>query len=162
MYYFKFTIPKNKDGSTATYSPGWCGTRDKCALNEKGLLYNDKELWGIGQAEGDYIPDDVEVLDEKTALSIIAEAKDEDKVYFGEKLANRWNPEVVVEDKEQEPVLTENGEVDYARDTKKAVFCPICHKFIMWLPENIVAKTINLTCPVGHKVNLTSEVSNGV
>lgn len=71
MFYFKFKIPTNKDGTVATYSPGWCGTRDKCAKNEKGLLYNDKELWGIGQADGDYIPDDVEVVTKESVINLI-------------------------------------------------------------------------------------------
>jgi hypothetical protein len=94
MFYFKFKIPTMPDGSVVTYSPGWCGTRDKCAQNEKGLLYNDKELWGIGQAEGDFVPDDVEVLSEKTALKLIAEADDTDEMVFkGEKILARYIPE---------------------------------------------------------------------
>ena len=95
MLYAKFKIPLNQDGSVVTYSPGWCGTRDKCALNEKGLLYNDKELWGIMSFEGDYVPDDVEVIDEKTALFLLSQADETDeKVYFGDKLLHRYDVKV--------------------------------------------------------------------
>jgi hypothetical protein len=71
MFYFKFKIPTHKDGTPVMYSPGWCGTREKCAVNEKGLFYNDIEHWGIGQADGEYVPDDVEVLKESVALEYI-------------------------------------------------------------------------------------------
>ena len=202
MFYFRFQIPTNKDGSVATYSPGWCGTRDKCALNEKGLLYNDKERWGIGQAEGDFVPPDVEVLTKEQVISVFKtqkytgvvtseltgientveidaskfdiDIKDdgtvefsidnleaptikpaEEQVYFGDKLARRYDPEVLIEDKAIDDLSAGEPVV-----TKKAVFCPVCHQFIMWLPENITAKTINLTCKNGHQVVLTSEVSN--
>ena len=102
------------------------------------------------QFEGDYIPDDVEVLDEKAAVALLAEAKDEEQVYFGEKLARRYDPEAVIADK---PVVDGLPE-DMPVVTNKAVFCPVCHQFIMWLPENIIAKSINLVCKNGHKVVL--------
>lgn len=90
MYYFRFEIPTNEDGSVVTYSPGWCGTRDRCARNEKGILYNDEEGWGIGQAEGDYVPDDVKVLTEKEALKIVDAADATNpKVFVGLKLKYR-------------------------------------------------------------------------
>jgi hypothetical protein len=100
MFYFKFEIPNNKDGTVVTYSPGWCGTRDKCALNETGLLYNDEEGWGVGQAEGDFIPPDVEVLTEKEALKLVKAADSTNpKVFTGLKLKYReWGkvtPKVV-------------------------------------------------------------------
>ena len=92
MFYFKFDIPTNKDGSVVTYSPGWCGTRDKCAKNEKGILYNDEERWGIGQAEGDFIPPDVTVLTEKDALKLVDAADSTNpKVFKGDKLARRYD-----------------------------------------------------------------------
>jgi hypothetical protein len=96
------------------------------------------------------VPDEVEVLDEKTALDLVAEAKDEDGVFASQKLTDRWNPVALVEDK----VDVESTVTDSVVTSKKAVFCPTCHQFIMWFPENITAKTINLTCPVGHKVVL--------
>jgi hypothetical protein len=176
MYYFKFTIPKNKDGSVATYSPGWCGTRDKCALNEKGLLYNDKELWGIGQADGDYIPDDVEVLEEAEALGTLttmAMKRNLDGIYFGEKLERRYDPETIKEEIEDTPEsLKEESKV--AKRVVVDTFaqsCPICHKMVAYvvkyedgsckivqngrtLIDGIKAKEINLMCPDNHKVVL--------
>jgi len=62
MYYFKFEIPTNADGTTVSYSPGWCGTRPYCAEGEKGLYYNDKERWGLAIAQGNFVPPDVEVI----------------------------------------------------------------------------------------------------
>jgi hypothetical protein len=125
MFYFKFAIPvqpdsvtkDNPDGTTVTYSPGWCGTRDKCALKEKGIYYNDKERWGIAIAEGSFVPPDVEVVDagkvaelmgiktvvDRTAViamdaegslkfnNVVAELPEitEKEVYYGKKLVNR-------------------------------------------------------------------------
>lgn len=168
VYYFRFKIPVMPDGKPVQYSPGWCGTRDHCAQNEVGLLYNDKKLWGIGQAEGDYVPDDVEVLDEKQANSLISQAINqltadttwkpiffadglipEDKEYAMNLIRNRWSDEV----KLLEEVDTPQTEAT----PSKAIFCPTCHTFIMWLPTNILAATINLTCAMGHKVALNGK-----
>ncbi len=112
IFYFKFTIHTDRNGVAVKYSPDWCGERNRCARNEKALLYNDAELWGIGQAEGDYIPDDVIVLSEKEVLEIIADVyhitpnditidnafvnlrvpvEDIENVYAGEKLKHRWD-----------------------------------------------------------------------
>jgi hypothetical protein len=74
MFYFKFQIPNMTNGDVVRYSQGWCGTRDKCAQNEKGIYYNDKERWGIGIAEGSFVPPDVEVVDAKKALELMGVA----------------------------------------------------------------------------------------
>lgn len=101
------------DGSAVRYSPNWCGDREKCAKNEKALLYNDKELWGIGQADGDYVPNDVKVISKEQAIKLISDVfdanpnsvnitndgqviikipiKDAEGVYAGEKLVHRWD-----------------------------------------------------------------------
>ena len=47
MYYFKFKIPTNADGSRVTYSPGYHGTMPHCPKNVIVHLYNDKEGYGI-------------------------------------------------------------------------------------------------------------------
>ncbi len=91
MYYFRFEIPLNSDGTRVSYSPVWCGTRERCAKNEKGLLYNDKEGWGIGEADGDFVPPDVTILTKGKAIQILSEVKDEEGVFFGDKLAHRWD-----------------------------------------------------------------------
>jgi len=144
--YFKFDIP---DG--VSYSPGWHGTMDKCPKKVTVLLYNDKEGFGIAKANDSFKPDEVEVLTKTVAMKIVDAAKDEEGVYFGEKLDNKWNPEVLIEDVVQEP---DEGISPAEPVTQKAIFCPICHKFIMRLPETIVAGRLNLTCPDGHKVVL--------
>ncbi len=129
MFYFKFKIPKMPDGSPVLYSPNWCGTRDRCAKNERGLLYNDKEYWGIGQAEGEYIPSDVEVLSKEDTIKLISSlfnispneinitndaqvifrvpVDDIEGVYVGEKLAHRWDnkPTAYCNDIIKEPSL---------------------------------------------------------
>lgn len=113
MFYFKFGIPQNPDGSPVRYSPNWCGERSRCAKNERGLLYNDKELWGIGQAEGDYIPNDVTVISKEDTIKLIASlfntspnemditddarvifrvpVDDIEGIYAGERLMHRWD-----------------------------------------------------------------------
>ncbi len=107
MYFFKFEIPVTKEGNRVSYSPDYCGTRDHCAKNEKALLYNDEEGWGIGTAEGDFIPPDVKVISQEDAEKIILTADNENvKVYFGDKLLNRWKPETI----EAEPI--KDGGVD--------------------------------------------------
>ena len=151
-YFFVFKIPQNADGSRVSYSPGWHGTLPLCPKDVTVLLYNDKEGYGIAQTPDIKLPKGLTALSEAEAKVILTEAKDEDGVYFGQKLANRWNPEVIIEDKPVEEASNEPAGEPIA--TKKAVFCPICHVFVMWLPENIVAKTIQLTCSSGHRVVL--------
>lgn len=168
MYYFKFLIPTNADGSTVSYSPGWCGTRPKCAEKGKGLLYNDAERWGIGQADGDFVPDDVEVLDEKQVQQLFSQAINQltdgenwksiffagdflpkDKEYSCNTIEHRWDDAVKeLEVKQQDTQFP---------TVNRVVFCPVCHRFILWLPLTIKAATINLTCPVGHKVVLNGK-----
>ncbi len=151
MYYFRFEIPTNADGTRVSYSPNWHGEMPRCPKDVVVDLYNDKEGWGLAHTEDNFIPKEVAVLTEKEASLLITEAKDEDGVYFGDKLANRWNPKAEV--KEVEPDT--NLSIDPQPVGTKAVFCPICHQFIMYFPKNIIAKTINLTCPNGHTVTLT-------
>ena len=92
MYYFVFQIPVNKDGSRISYSPEWHGTIERCPEGVKVLLYNDKEGYGITQTEDNavLVHPDLKVITEEEAKKILAEIKDEEGVFFGEKLANRW------------------------------------------------------------------------
>ena len=96
MYYFRFEIPTNADGSRVTYSPGWHGTMPKCPKDVKVLLYNDKEGYGIAQTEDKFIPKEVTILKEADALDIVNKAEDTEDIYFGEKLTDRWLPEKAV------------------------------------------------------------------
>ena len=90
MYHFRFEIPTMDDGSRVTYSPGWFGTMPKCPKDVTVLLYNDKEGYGIAKTEDTFRPPEVEVLKEAGALKIVSETKDEDGVYKGKKLDDRW------------------------------------------------------------------------
>ena len=90
MYYFRFEIPTMDDGSRVTYSPGWFGTMPLCPKDVTVLLYNDKEGYGVAKTEDTFIPKEVKELKEAEALKIVEEAKDEDGVYKGKKLADRW------------------------------------------------------------------------
>jgi hypothetical protein len=67
MYYFRFTIPKQDKDKTVAYSPGWHGTMSKCPKNVTVLLYNDKEGYGIAQADDTFVPPEVTVIDALTA-----------------------------------------------------------------------------------------------
>jgi len=102
--YFKFLIPLNADGTRATYSPGWHGTMPKCPKNVTVLLYNDKEGWGIAQTTDSFKPPEVIVIEEVEVLGLLSDAalKDEDEVYFGDKLVNRvWGPSLIPEPEEE-------------------------------------------------------------
>ena len=90
MYHFRFDIPTNADGSRVTYSPGWSGTMPKCPKNVTVLLYNDKEGYGIAKTDDSFIPNEVTKLNNTEAQRIVSEAKDEDGIYFGQKLKDRW------------------------------------------------------------------------
>jgi len=89
--YFRFEIPLNADGSRVTYSPGWHGTMPKCPKKVTVLLYNDNEGYGIAQTKDTFIPREVIQITELAAKDILATAKDEDGVYFGDKLLHRWD-----------------------------------------------------------------------
>jgi len=93
MYYFRFEIPVMADGSRVTYSPGWHGTLVRCPSDVTVLLYNDKEGYGIAQTEDTFVPKEVSELKDAEAIKIVAESVDEDGVYFGDKLVDRWKPE---------------------------------------------------------------------
>ena len=94
MYYFKFEIPRNADGTRVMYSPGWHGIMPKCPKNVTVLLYNDKEGYGIAQTDDKLIQKEVIPIDESEALGTLTEvalAKDDAEVYFGDKLDSRWD-----------------------------------------------------------------------
>ena len=92
MNLFKFKIEKD-----IAYSPGWHGTMPKCPKKVTILLYNDKEGYGVAQTKDKFIPPEVLQITEFTAKDILTKAKDEDGVYFGTKLVDRWlKAEVIV------------------------------------------------------------------
>ena len=96
MYYFKFDIPCNEDGTRIKYSPNWHGTMPKCPKGVTVLLYNDVEGFGIARTEDSFVPPEVAVISEDTAKGIVAKAKDVDGIFFGDKLAHRWDEKVVL------------------------------------------------------------------
>lgn len=168
MYFYKFPIPTNADGSRVTYSPGWAGTMDKCPSGVVVDLYNDKEGYGIAHTPDSFIPKEVKVLDEKEANILLSQSINqltadtnwrpiffadglipEDREYSMNLIRNRWSGEV--------KKLEEIPKGDTQPASTKAIFCPTCHRFITWLPINIIAATINLTCPIGHRVVLNGE-----
>ncbi len=91
MYYFKAGVPRNADGTIATYSPGWHGTMPRCPNGVVVDLYNDKEGFLIAHTDDEFVPKEVKVLDEKEALAIVTDTKNEPMVYFGEKIADLWD-----------------------------------------------------------------------
>ncbi len=91
MYYFRFDIPKNEDGTRVTYSSGWHGIMPHCPKDVTVLLYNDKEGYGVAQTTDTFIPKEVKVLSQEDALALVSSAEDTDGVYFGNKLAHRWD-----------------------------------------------------------------------
>ena len=97
MYYFKFDIPANSDGSRITYSPNWHGTMPKCPDKVTVLLYNDKDGYGIAQTEDTFIPKEVTAIEEAEALATLTEFMDtkEEDIYMGDNLLTRWDAEVL-------------------------------------------------------------------
>lgn len=100
MYYFRFETPKNADGTRVSYSPGWHGTMPQCPKDVVVDLYNDKEGYGIAHTTDTFIPKEVKVIQKAEHTSILSGAKDEEGVYFGDKLKHRWDitPDKVVLD----------------------------------------------------------------
>ena len=178
MNYFRFNIAHG-----IVYSPGWHGQLDRCPDGVKVLLYNDAEGYGIAQTEDAVWQKELTVLGKEEAERILAEAKDEDGVYFGDKLEHRWDvkpePEVIPVDPDKpveptpEPIRKPVEVVDK--------FCPICHKnaarVVLYddkscvvfqegkcLVKGLIAKNINVQCPAGHTVKVVLEaqaVANG-
>ena len=94
MYYFKFDISTNEDGSRITYSPNWFGTMPKCPKDVTVLLYNDKEGYGIAKTKDKFKPWEVTVIDEAESLGTLTEvalAEDDAEIFFGDKLIHRWD-----------------------------------------------------------------------
>ena len=95
VYYFRFEIPTNADGTRVSYSPNYHGTMPKCPEGVTVLLYNDKKGFGIAKTEDTFIPPEVIVISSDEVDKVMAEVKDEEGIYFGDKLADRWLPEVI-------------------------------------------------------------------
>lgn len=88
MYFFRFEIPQGLD-----YPSGWHGTMNRCPRNVRVLLYNDREGYGIAQADDVYIPPEVKVVEPTEVELILAEVEkleDKTKVYVGEHINDRW------------------------------------------------------------------------
>ena len=145
MKYFRFDIPKG-----LAYSSGWHGTMPHCPKDVVVDCYNDKEGYGIAHTSDLTLPKEVVGIDQKEAEDTIAALKEGEGVYFGEKVLERveWLPEAEVKD---DPVDT-TAELTGQPASQKAQFCPICHKFICYLPEGIKTSKIIMTCEAGHKV----------
>ena len=91
MFYFKFDIPKNEDGTPISYSPGWHGTMPRCPQNVKVLLYNDKEGYGIACTEDKFEPKEVLKMAEKEAVKAVDGVAVRDGVYKGDSIKTRWD-----------------------------------------------------------------------
>jgi hypothetical protein len=101
MAYFKFPIPRNSDGSIATYSPGWHGEMSQCPKDVEVLLYNDSEGFGVAKTEdtealaGCVKRGEAEIVEETEALGVVENADyTDEKVYKAVKLEERWLPVV--------------------------------------------------------------------
>jgi len=105
MYYFRFEIPTNPDGSVVNYSLGWHGTMPKCPRGAEVLLYQNKEKFGIAKTEDEFVPPEVKVIPEDIALEIICKAIKDKKldmsadIFVGDTFDAQW----LVEDGIVEP-----------------------------------------------------------
>lgn len=232
MYYFKFQIPTNADGTRITYSPGWHGSMPRCPKDTTVLMYNDKEGYGIAQSQDSFLPPEVTVMPEEDALKDVKKFKDkpEKGIYTGLSVVTRWDDEekerqlilesdrkkredeALIEHQKQvdigqaniaqeladkearekpidqpvEPVIDEvTGEVKeplrMAVVSTSFVSCTECHKPFAVLKryannsvsiysidagremiKGIICKNINITCPMGHKVKVTTVTNEAV
>jgi hypothetical protein len=99
MQYFRFEIPTNADGTRVSYSPGWHGVLDKCPSKVTVSLYNDKEGYGIAMTNDTKpLHKDLTAITKEQQEKILAEAVEEDGVYFGKSLEGRmsWLPEAEI------------------------------------------------------------------
>jgi hypothetical protein len=156
--YFQFTIPEG-----VTYSPGWFGMMDKSPQNVTVVYYNEKDGYGIASTTDSFIPREITVIDRRVSDLVVASAMDETGIYFGEKLENRWLPEIRMENREatvsSEGVATlwyESKSTEMDREMKvvesrKAMVCPVCDVFIQWYAEDVMERREILTCSNGHK-----------
>ena len=177
--YFRFTIPKNPDGTPIAYSPGWFGNSDKCPQNVTVVAYNDVEGYGIAYTTDKFVPKEVTGISQSTADSTTASLRDIKGVYTGQKLADRWLPEIVVKDVDCVQKDDKSIALKYAADSinpdiqskavqdakvaqpiddvagkviqQKAVYCPICGVFIGWYTPGETDSRQILICKNGHK-----------
>lgn len=153
--YFRFIIPTNADGTRVSYSPDYYGRMDKSPKNVTVVYYNDKEGYGYAYTTDTFDFKQAVVTTAKEADDVLATAKDEVGVYYGEKIATRWYPEIKIEElkvDEKDNVVTEKTEGVYSITTKKAVVCPTCGSFIFWYYDGLLSSRQVITCPLGHKL----------
>jgi len=153
--YFRFTIPKNADGTPVSYSPGWFGKSDKCPQNVTVLLYNDKEGYGIAYTADKFITKEATAITSSVADSTVLSAVDGAGVYKGQKLAERWLPEIRIESKDvtvKEGIVTLATKEDVGQiEQRLAIYCPVCGEFIQWTDDKVTDSRQVLVCPKGHK-----------
>lgn len=152
--YFRFDIPLSADGSRIKYSPGWFGASDKCPQNVTVVYYNDKEGYGVAYTTDIFITKQATLTTAKVADDTVAAAKDEAGIYYGEKIASRWYPEVKVEEykvDEKDNIVTGDVKEIYNITTKKAVVCPVCGSFMFWYYDGLLSGRQVISCPLGHE-----------
>jgi hypothetical protein len=154
--YFRFDIPLG-----CHYSPGWFGVMDKVPKNVTVLYYNDKAGYGLAYTTDTFFPKEAVLIDSKTADDVLATVKDEKGIYYGQKIADRWLPElrvdefkVAVDEKGVTTIITDEKSADSYREitTKKAAVCPICGEFIVWYFDGLFTNRTVLACSKGHRI----------
>lgn len=91
MYYFRFDIPRHKNGDIAVYPHGWFGVMDRCPCNVTVLLFDDRQAFGVAKCEDTFIPPEVKVLTENEALALVDAADTKDELVFkGSKISERF------------------------------------------------------------------------
>lgn len=159
--YFKFDIPLNDDGTRVSYSPDYYGRMDRTPKNVTVVYYNDKEGYGYAYTTDTFEIKQATLTTATVADNVIKAAKDEVGVYYGDKIATRWYPEIKIE--EYKVTINEKGEIIIITGekseevykeivVKKAVECPTCGSFIFWYYDGLLNTRQVITCPSGHKL----------
>lgn len=155
--YFRFEIPLG-----CHYSPGWFGVMDKVPKDVTVLYYNDKEGYGMAYTTDTFFPKEAIPINSKTADDTLAGVKDGKGIYYGQKITDRWLPEIKIE--ELKVTVDEKGVATIITDdksleenykeitTRKAALCPICGEFVIWYFDGLLSNRIILTCVKGHRM----------
>jgi len=93
VYYFRFEIPENEDGTPVSFSPNWHGTMPKCPKKVTVLMYNTKERYGIARADDTFTPPEVEKRTEIVALKEVDDTVEIEGVWKGENIEHIWDEE---------------------------------------------------------------------
>jgi hypothetical protein len=162
--YFRFDIPKG-----TKYSPGWHGYGTQCPKNVTIVLYNEAENYGIAYTTDTFrMLSTAIITNQSTADLLLSSVRDGDGIYYGQKLADRWLPEIRIETEQYSKDLTKESLIKVdpsqinitinAQDiiNKKVVKCPVCGEYICDYYDGLEKTRQIIYCSKGHRITTAS------